>query len=97
MLDWSGLATLLEQRDTVFLEAFARSSPDIKIHSLYNITARQLPVWSGGLELLCDDLRDMLHRNMACVVLAGAEEKNAETLAEDLQKQGLPALLRPLP
>ena len=92
MLDWSGLATLLEQRDTVFLEAFARSSPDIKIHSLYNITARQLPVWSGGLELLCDDLRDMLHRNMACVVLAGAEEKNAETLAEDLQKQGLPAL-----
>ena len=97
MLDWSGLATLLEQRDTVFLEAFARSSPDIKIHSLYNITARQLPVWSGGLELLCDDLRDMLHRNMACVVLAGAEEKNAETLAEDLQKQGLPALYAPSP
>ena len=97
MLDWSGLATLLEQRDTVFLEAFARSSPDIKIHSLYNITARQLPVWSGGLELLCDDLRDMLHRNMACVVLAGAEEKNAETLAEDLQKQGLPAPYAPSP
>ena len=97
MLDWSGLATLLEQRDTVFLEAFARSSPDIKIHSLYNTTARQLPVWSGGLELLCDDLRDMLHRNMACVVLAGAEEKNAETLAEDLQKQGLPALYAPSP
>ena len=65
MLDWDALSAVLEQRDTVFLEAFARTSPDIKIHSLYNVTARQLPVWSGGLELLCDDLRDMLHRNMA--------------------------------
>ena len=97
MLDWPGLAAILESRDTVFLEAFARTSTDIKIHSLYNISARQLPVWSGGLELLCDDLRDMLHRNMACVVLAGAEEKNAETLADDLQKQGLPALYAPSP
>ena len=34
---------------------------------------------------------------MACVVLAGAEEKNAETLADDLQKQGLPALYAPSP
>lgn len=97
MLDWDALSAVLEQRDTVFLEAFARTSPDIKIHSLYNVTARQLPVWSGGLELLCDDLRDMLHRNMACVVLAGAEEKNAETLADDLQKHGLPALYAPSP
>ncbi len=97
MLDWTGLSALFEKQDTVFLEAFARTSPDIKIHSLYNINARQLPVWSGGLELLCDDLRDMLHRNMGCVVLAGAEEKNAVTLTEDLQKQGLPALYAPSP
>ncbi len=97
MLDWTGLSALFDKRDTVFLEAFARTSPDVRINSLYNITARQLPVWSGGLELLCDDLRDMLHRNMSCIVLAGAEEKNAVTLAEDLQKQGLPALYAPSP
>ena len=97
MLDWSGLATLLEQRDTVFLEAFARSSPDIKIHSLYNITARQLPVWSGGLELLCDDLRDMLHRNMACVVLAGAEEKKRRDPGGGSAEAGAARPLRPLP
>ena len=97
MLDWDGLAMHLERRDTVFLEAFARSNPEIKIHSLYNINARQLPVWSGGLELLTEDLRDMLHRNMACVVLAGQEEKTAQTLAEDLAKQGIPALYAPSP
>jgi transcription-repair coupling factor (superfamily II helicase) len=97
MLDWDGLAMQMERRDTVFLEAFARSNPEIKIHSLYNINARQLPVWSGGLELLTEDLRDMLHRNMACVVLAGQEEKTAQTLAEDLAKQGIPALYAPSP
>lgn len=97
MLDWEGLARELERRDTVFLEAFARSNPEIKIHSLYNINARQLPVWSGGIDLLTDDLQDMLRRNMACVVLAGQEEKTAQTLAEDLAKQGIPALYAPSP
>ncbi|MBQ8752249.1 MAG: transcription-repair coupling factor, partial [Clostridia bacterium] len=64
---------------------------------LYHIDARQLPVWSGGLDILADDLRDMLTRGLACVVLAGREAKNAETLAADLQKLEIPALYAPSP
>ena len=89
---WEQVAAQLEQRPTVLLDAFARGGSAVSLERMYTIDARQLPVWSGRVELLADDLRDLLHRKMACVVLAGAEEKAAATLAEDLQKAGLPAL-----
>ncbi len=90
--DFETLSRLLSERPSVLLETFARSVPDIRIGALYSLSCRQLPVWSGGLDLLCEDLRDLLSRRTACVVLAGAEEKAAQTLAEDLVKQGIPAL-----
>ena len=96
-LDEPGVLAELERRGAVLLETFARSGMEIRLNALYNISARQLPVWSGGLELLVEDLRDLLRRGMACVVLAGSEEKNAETLAADLAKQEIPALYAPSP
>ena len=97
MLDADGFFLELEAGRTVFLETFARSGGGTSLRSLYNVTARQLPVWSGSLELLTEDLEDMLHRGMSCIVLAGAEQKNAETLAADLQKKEIPALYAPSP
>ncbi|MBP3388759.1 MAG: transcription-repair coupling factor, partial [Clostridia bacterium] len=94
---WEDLLVMLEKRDTVLMESFARSTPDLPLRNLYHIDARSLPVWSGGLDILADDLRDMLARGFACIVLAGREEKNAETLAADLQKLELPALYAPSP
>ena len=43
---------------------------------------------------IAEDLRDLLNRKMACVVLAGSEEKAAQTLADDLKKAGLPPLIK---
>ncbi len=96
-LEWDGVALALERGGCILLEAFARSVQDLAIRSLYNLNARQLPVWSGGMEVLADDLRDILHRGQAAIVLAGSEEKAAQTLAEDLVKQELPALYAPAP
>ena len=95
-LDSTGVLTMLERRGCVLLDTFARST-DTRLYSLYNINARQLPVWSGGLDLLAEDLRDFLHRDMACILLAGGEVKNAEMLADDLVRQGIPALYAPSP
>ena len=95
--DWDDFRVTLETRGALFLESFARSGQEIPLKSLYHVDARQLPIWSGGLDILADDLRDMLTRGLACVVLAGREEKNAETLAADLQKLGIPALYAPSP
>ena len=96
-LDEAGVALSIERGGAVLLDTFARSGQDIRLNALYNINARQLPVWSGGLDLLVEDLTDLLHRGMACAVLAGGEEKNAETLAADLQKRDIPALYAPSP
>ena len=82
----------LIRRGGILLEAFARAAGDIHPKAIYTVNARQLPIWSGRVELLAEDLRDLLSRHMACLVLAGSEEKAAITLAEDLQKAGLPAL-----
>ncbi len=89
---WEQVALELERRPTVLMDAFARAGADIRLEKMYTIDARQLPVWSGRVELLAEDLRDLLSRRMACLVLAGSEEKNAETLADDLKKAGLPAI-----
>lgn len=82
----------LEQKGAVLLDTFAGGLWDIPVKAIYSVTAGQLPVWSGSVELLADDLNDMLHRNMAAIVLAGPEEKAAKVLAEDLQKRGVPAI-----
>ena len=96
-LEWDGILLQMDRRGAILLDAFARSSAELPLRALYNINARQLPVWSGGIELLADDLRDILHRGQAAIVLAGAEEKTAQTLAEDLVKLELPALYAPAP
>ena len=89
---WEQVAAELQQRPTVLLDAFSRGGIQLELKKMYALDARQLPVWSGRVELLVEDLRDLLSRKMACVVLAGSEEKAAATLAEDLQKAGIPAL-----
>ena len=77
--------------DTVLMDTFAQTTP-FALRSLYAIQARRLSVWSGGLDLLEEDLRDLLSHKTACVVLAGAEPKSAATLAEDLAARGIPAI-----
>ncbi|MCL2487163.1 MAG: transcription-repair coupling factor [Oscillospiraceae bacterium] len=95
--DYDELVRCLHRRGCVLLDSFARTEQDFKLVGLYNITARQLPVWSGSVELLCEDLRDVLRRQWAGVVLAGSEERVAQVLAEDLRNEGLPAVYAPSP
>ena len=89
---WEQVGLEMQNRPTVLMDAFSRGGVNLELKNMYALDARQLPVWSGRVELLAEDLRDLLNRKMACVVLAGSEERAAVTLAEDLQKAGLPAL-----
>ncbi len=93
---WETLAVELTRAGAVLLDAFARATGDIRPLSMVTLAARQLPLWSGRVELLVTDLQDLLSRRMACVVLAG-EEKAAATLADDLCKAGLPAIFAKSP
>ena len=58
--------------------------------TLVNITARQLPVWGGGTQLLTEDLSAFLSQGRACVVLCGTA-RAAQAVADDLKQAGLPA------
>ena len=87
----------LQQMGAVIMDTFAGSLWDITVQSLYNVTARQLPVWSGSVELLTEDLQDMLARGIAPAVLCGKEEKTARVLADDLTARGIPAMYAAAP
>ncbi len=91
------LSSAFAHHPSLLLETFARSIPEVSLGALYSLSCRQLPVWSGGMDLLCDDLTDLLSRRTACLVLAGAEERAAQTLADDLVQRGIPALYAPAP
>lgn len=82
---------ILAGGDTVLMDTFAQST-EFPLRSMHAIQARRLSVWSGGTDLLVEDIQDLLSRKMACIVMAGSEEKNARTLAEDLSARGIPAL-----
>ncbi len=95
--DWDDLLAEMAKRPTVLMDNFSRGGIGLSLARVYTVDARQLPVWSGRVELLAEDLRALLGQKMACVVLAGSEERAAQTLAEDLRKAGLPALYAKAP
>ena len=88
--DWEYALSQAERVPTLFLDVFARGSYEVPTKALVNMTARQLPVWGGGAELLAEDLSSLLSQGRACAVLAGTE-RAAKAVAEDLKSAGLPA------
>ena len=76
---------------TVYLDTFVRGSYDTPIHSLVNLSARQLSSWGGSLELLCDDIDTVRERGGTCVILGGTE-RSASAVAEDLKQKGYPVM-----
>ena len=89
MTDWPYLLSRFEPAG-IYLDVFARGGYETPVRTQIAVTARQLSVWGGGTQLLCEDLTAMLHNKWACVVLAG-NEKSGRTVADDLRAKGLPA------
>lgn len=87
---WEYALGRAQQAPALFFDVFARGSYEIPLGTLVNMTARQFPVWGGGVELLVDDLSALLKQKRACVVLAGTK-RAGESLAQDLKQAGLPA------
>lgn len=88
--DLSYFQRQIEAHDSIFLDTFVRSGYDTPLSTLANFNARQLSVWGGGLQLLCEDLEALIGQNSACVVLGGTE-RAAQSVAEELRQKGLPA------
>ncbi len=87
---WEYALACSQRTPSLFLDLFARGSYEVPTGTLLNMTARQLPVWGGGIQLLAEDLSSLLSQGRACVVLAGTERAGS-ALAEDLKRAGIPA------
>jgi transcription-repair coupling factor (superfamily II helicase) len=79
-----------EKLGAVYLDAFARTSYDTAVKNILQFNARQLAVWGGGFKLLCEDIRPVLDSGGCAVVTAGTE-RNCETLARELNGEGIRA------
>ncbi len=97
MLEEDELTSLLASRQLIITENFTRTVKNLPLRTQVHVEARQLPPFSGATELLEEDLKDLMERKAAAVVLAGPEEKTAKVLAEDLAAAGLPAMYAPNP
>ena len=90
LLDFSRLSESLFAKDTVFLDAFLRGKYPIALKELFSVTAKQLPVYNGNLEILCQDISAYIKDNFRVVVLCGKRE-NAKLLSEALSRRGIPS------
>ncbi len=92
--EWDDHLEALIQRDTIFLDNFARGSCELSLRELVNFTARQLSLWSGSISVLCEDLESLVLPGKTVIILAGTE-KNAENVYNDLRMRDINAVLLP--
>ena len=92
--EWDDHLSALTQRDTVFLDNFTRGSCELPLRELVNFNAKQLTLWSGSVNVLCEDLESISTETKTIVILSGTE-KNAENVYNDLLKRGLSVQLLP--
>ena len=87
---WEEVRALLEKAPALLLDTFPRSYPGLRLGELLDIRAGALPVWSGQLDPLLEDLGHYLREGYCAYVLNGTR-RGALALTTDLQKHGLPA------
>ncbi len=90
--EWDEHLDALRQRDTVFIDNFTRGSCELPLRELVNFTAKQLSLWSGSINVLCEDLETIRVTSNTIVILSGTK-KNAETVYNDLLAKNISARL----
>ncbi|WBY63898.1 transcription-repair coupling factor [Thermocaproicibacter melissae] len=94
--EWTDALSVFAEHGAIYLDAFVHGGYETPVHEALNLTARQLSVWGGNMQLLIEDLRNMLTNKWSCAVLAG-NEKAAKNVASDLQRHGIDAVYQENP
>ena len=85
-----------EKMGAVYLDNLPRGSFDTPVKELITFTAKQIAPWNGTLTALIDDIIAIQKQGNSCAVLAGTD-KAAQTLANDLEAEGIRTLFCPVP
>ncbi len=89
---WQEICDRLSKNSFVMLDSFTGGNYPLAPLSIFNLTAKQLPTYSGSLETVASDLVYYLKNNYSSVLLA-ADEQRAKNLKEYLDKHGIPSAL----
>ncbi len=91
------LVSIYQEDGAVYLDNLPRGSFDTPVKDLVTFTAKQVTPWNGTLAAIVDDLGAIRSRmGHACAVVAGTD-KAAQTLVDDLENEGIPAMWCPVP
>lgn len=88
--DYTDVLRQLGERNTVILDTFTRTMPDLRLAALYSFTAIQLSVWGGDYSLLKEDIVSYRERDY-CVVICAGTARACAALVTDLKKDHIPA------
>ncbi|MCX7614131.1 MAG: transcription-repair coupling factor [Clostridiales bacterium] len=91
-LDYTGLSEKITAHTTVILDAFPAGSYDKPIKTVVNLTAKQLPSFSGSLDSLISDISHYQATDFSVFVLASSRS-TAMHLKEILESDNIPAAL----
>ena len=88
--DFVDVISAMEKENTLIMDTFSRSMPDIKLKQLINVNTIQLSAWGGDYSLLKEDIDSYKERGYKIVVFAGTP-RGCAALASDLDKDNIAA------
>ncbi len=89
--DYTALSLRTTRHTTLILDSFARTHSEFTFSEIINVTATQLSLWGGDMELLREDLQHYIDNSYSIVLLAGTAA-GADVLYRDLLADGLPVV-----
>ena len=89
-LDETETQNRFEEFGAIYMDNFPGSGFHTKIRETADFTLKQFSLWAGALEVLIEDLRTAAHRKTTFILAGG--EKAAVLLAEELSRNGVPAV-----
>ena len=88
MLEAGMLVSRVNEFTAVYMNAFMRSSDDVKFKRLLTVTANQTAPWGGEIRQLIEDLQNFCKNGYSVIVMAGSE-KTLPIIAQDLRDEGI--------
>ena len=94
-ISFTELQQIYKDLGVIYLDNIARGSFDTPVKDLITFNARQLSPWNGSFQVLLDDIHPIYNQKGRAICIAAGTDKSANSLADDLAKEGYAASYMP--
>ncbi|MDD6275355.1 MAG: transcription-repair coupling factor [Clostridia bacterium] len=95
IITFTELQQIYKDLGVIYLDNIARGSFDTPVKDLITFNARQLSAWNGSFSVLLDDIHPIYNQKGRSVCIAAGTQRSANSLADDLSKEGYSASYMP--